>query len=81
MNDYFSTYGVNQDIKVHLGTKTGEIQMVNYYSFINGSFPCCCYGNVINCNVGTGEPYVMVCKNGPIKNNFMLQYQGGVQIA
>ena len=76
MNDYFSMYRVNQDIKVHLGTKTGEIQMVNYYSFINGSFPCCC-----DCNAGMGEPYVMVCKNGPIKNNFMLNHQGGVHIA
>ena len=60
----FSKYGAKQDIKVHLGTKTGEIEMVDYYKFINGSYPCCC--------IDDPEPCILVCKNGPAKNNFML---------
>merc|ERR1719232_2594111 len=42
IDDWNNKYGAKQDVKVHLGTKTGEIEMVDYYKLINGSYPCCC---------------------------------------
>ena len=74
-------YGAPQDIKVHLGGKIGEMVMVNYYLFINGSFPCFC-----DCDCsGLGTDYIriIVCKNGPVKINSMTipYHQGAIQVA
>ena len=44
--------------------QTDKVFLDMVYEFINGSYPCCC--------IDDPEPCILVCKNGPAKNNFML---------